>query len=1221
MPVVSSPPTSPLHPGTVPSSERTAPGAGGTPSAVKQEVRFAVVMYGGVSLAIYINGIAQELLRLVRATAPGRASAEPSGTEAVYRKLGQMLSYGEEPLSLAEVNAAKTPLPVHTRFVVDVISGTSAGGINGVFLAKALANGQSIDRLKQLWIDEGAIELLLNDSQCVAGIPGLTPQKPPQSLLSGRRMYAKLLEAFRGMERNEKGETVGGEPLVDALDLFVTTTDVRGAIVPLRLADDVVFERRHRSVFHFRFAREGASADPGNDFEAARNAQLAFAARCTSSFPFAFEPTLFTDAAEISTAIPPAPGTSEARDASDFFGPGEPGARRNANPGDDHRAFGDGGYLDNKPFTYALDALSFRHATVPVDRKLLFIEPDPVDPRVAEQARLARENNGAGKSAQRPDAVENSLAALVGIPRYETIREDLQRLLARNQLVRRVRTIIDGYEDDLSLGGLGTNKAIEPPQPTYGEQKGIKATFAQKTALESTASAGPSHAPRARAQPAAASSAALQSAGYASYSSYHRLKVNAITDEIATIVTHKAGLDRDSDEFLAIVALVRAWRDLHYDHHGAEGKKPFNDFLLRFDLGYRFRRLDFVRRKADSLACVTPPRGEGRLSPAQQALKRAGVQWNAPTSPDPRYADAVAGIRQKLTDQWSLLARVRTELLRPVGEPLFGGREPRTADDRKIAEYVEAMILAIKALGVKSLSDARELRAATAAAGNGAGGSSSATLLLDLLERRADGDRELLAKQRVLDGLDGPLSDIAKAISDCIAVGTMQASEHCAALLDPSKDANVHLQEYALRPREALWSYYTRYENYDWITYPLMYATEVGEELDTIQVMRVSPLDAKRLDGSFDGKPRRKLGGATYGHFGGFLDRGWRANDILWGRLDGAERIISVLLPGDERAADREALIDEAHRAILVEEFRSSTREQVADLIVSTALRAPATGPEEMAFDSALRGHAEKAVGRNPLRDALILGASDETIHSLFREHYQVSTHLEPKAMLQVMARGTAVLGRILEGITAERERVAERAAWITRLGQWFWGLVSVAVPGSLAQLFFAHWVRLLYVFELVLIVGGTLLVNENMQQFGLLLFGVTAAVHSSTVVLGNYMSGHSTLKRITRRVTAVWVGIVLGFAALAVALVAGRTWPLGVIAWLRNAGLSVLLAGAAVAIVAVLLWDVIRRWTPWQWVWRIAAAIGVLLAIVGVFAVVRPDLVAQARDFIGAAR
>jgi len=35
-----------------------------------REVRFAVVMYGGVSLAIYMNGVAQELLSLVRASAP-----------------------------------------------------------------------------------------------------------------------------------------------------------------------------------------------------------------------------------------------------------------------------------------------------------------------------------------------------------------------------------------------------------------------------------------------------------------------------------------------------------------------------------------------------------------------------------------------------------------------------------------------------------------------------------------------------------------------------------------------------------------------------------------------------------------------------------------------------------------------------------------------------------------------------------------------------------------------------------------------------------------------------------------------------------------------------------------------------------------------------------------------------------------------------------------------
>ena len=43
-----------------------------------KEVRLAVVLYGGVSLAIYINGVAQELLHLVRATAADPAS--PDGT-------------------------------------------------------------------------------------------------------------------------------------------------------------------------------------------------------------------------------------------------------------------------------------------------------------------------------------------------------------------------------------------------------------------------------------------------------------------------------------------------------------------------------------------------------------------------------------------------------------------------------------------------------------------------------------------------------------------------------------------------------------------------------------------------------------------------------------------------------------------------------------------------------------------------------------------------------------------------------------------------------------------------------------------------------------------------------------------------------------------------------------------------------------------------------------
>jgi hypothetical protein len=71
----------------------------------RREVRLGVVMYGGVSLAVYINGVAHEFFRAVR----GRG---------VYRLIKALTD---------------------SDIIVDVISGTSAGGINGVMLSYALA--------------------------------------------------------------------------------------------------------------------------------------------------------------------------------------------------------------------------------------------------------------------------------------------------------------------------------------------------------------------------------------------------------------------------------------------------------------------------------------------------------------------------------------------------------------------------------------------------------------------------------------------------------------------------------------------------------------------------------------------------------------------------------------------------------------------------------------------------------------------------------------------------------------------------------------------------------------------------------------------------------------------------------------------------------------------------------------------------------------------------
>src|SRR4249920_2353738 len=110
------------------SSRAVAPNHAGGSAATDYpaEARFAVVMYGGVSLAIYINGVAQELLRMVRATAQnadGKAllsDSELSGSERVYRKLSYLVA--EEPDDdQSEKGDQSGPIP--TRFVVDTITG------------------------------------------------------------------------------------------------------------------------------------------------------------------------------------------------------------------------------------------------------------------------------------------------------------------------------------------------------------------------------------------------------------------------------------------------------------------------------------------------------------------------------------------------------------------------------------------------------------------------------------------------------------------------------------------------------------------------------------------------------------------------------------------------------------------------------------------------------------------------------------------------------------------------------------------------------------------------------------------------------------------------------------------------------------------------------------------------------------------------------------------
>lgn len=114
-----------------------------TKNAVK-ELRLALVCYGGVSLAIYMHGVTKELHKLVRAARAFDAAWEndPHLNDPRPDFPARSSEYDTETAyfdALVELARAGKPLTA----VIDVITGTSAGGINGVFLARALADGLS----------------------------------------------------------------------------------------------------------------------------------------------------------------------------------------------------------------------------------------------------------------------------------------------------------------------------------------------------------------------------------------------------------------------------------------------------------------------------------------------------------------------------------------------------------------------------------------------------------------------------------------------------------------------------------------------------------------------------------------------------------------------------------------------------------------------------------------------------------------------------------------------------------------------------------------------------------------------------------------------------------------------------------------------------------------------------------------------------------------------
>jgi patatin-related protein len=144
--------------------------------------------------------------------------------------------------------------------------------------------------------------------------------------------------------------------------------------------------------------------------------------------------------------------------------------------------------------------------------------------------------------------------------------------------------------------------------------------------------------------------------------------------------------------------------------------------------------------------------------------------------------------------------------------------------------------------------------------------------------------------------------------------------------------ATIYRAVLELGDRRDLHVRYLGFALFDAHLYPLEYSAGVGER-DRVDVMRLSPLECELLSW-----PDPKVKGRKLGHFGAFTEREWRENDYLAGRLDGAERLISLLVgEGDDAARGWSG---RAFRAILNEERASlrSSPKLIGDLDAQAAL-------------------------------------------------------------------------------------------------------------------------------------------------------------------------------------------------------------------------------------------------------------------------------------------
>jgi patatin-related protein len=550
----------------------------------------ALVCFGGISLAVYMHGVTKEILKLARASSALHAIADRSqrakasffdsadrddpeyDTEDIYFELLREISRN-----------------VAVRVVVDIIAGASAGGINGTMLARALSHNLPMDALRELWLENADVAVLLApDARAgtwskwflkpflwtvtrLGSFRAITDMEVRQKLslfvrsrwfkppLDGRVMAGLMYDAVTSMGA-AKSARASLLPSGQSLDLFVTLTDYYGYQQLVQIHDPpLIHERDHHHVLRFTYRRH-SSGEVESDFDLDNAPGLAFAARATSSFPGAFPPARIVEMDEV---VVQRHGRWPRRAA--FIAKSFPDHSR-AGIDPTTVSFLDGSILNNRPFQEAISAIHGRPAFREVDRRLVYIDPHPAP------AVLPREH-------AIPSFFATLRGALSDIPSSQPVIDELTRVIEFNEQVRRLRAIVDSARPQISQ--LVSNV--------------VTTTFDRPISTDEL-----------RAWREQVNAHVARDAGFA-YQAYVRLKLASVRSFGAELIVKLRGVPAQSPLSRVVGEIIDAWalrkgivyeradsEALEFEMETAEHLPAWVKYLLAFDVKYRIRRMHFL---------------------------------------------------------------------------------------------------------------------------------------------------------------------------------------------------------------------------------------------------------------------------------------------------------------------------------------------------------------------------------------------------------------------------------------------------------------------------------------------------------------------------------------------------------------------------------------------------------------------------------------------------